>query len=105
MNKDAIKTWLENNFRSNSSLMTPSDALQKHLARMIENCMADIGPKWISVDEALPGKTECVFVFNGNRHMAFYDDDGARWYEATDYETIFNVSHWMPLPGEPKPHP
>lgn len=64
-------------------------------------------PKWISVDERLPG-------YNAGMHFIVSRDDGTvgkgrfevsngRWYELTT-EGLWEieVTHWMPLPEPPK---
>ena len=61
-------------------------------------------PKWISVEDALPGNdaSYLVFVSDANRvEIATYFGDG-EWL-TFDLENLTRfVSHWMPLPQVPE---
>jgi len=129
MNK-AIKAWLDANVwdgedRSNSvdwAKFSPND-----LQELVEECMADIGPKWVSVDDAMP---DCEYEhtewdhcgglcnFDGDVSQSVEITDGHSWarghYKDDGTWTIYDsahdflivdpdkITHWMPmikLPG------
>jgi hypothetical protein len=55
---------------------------------------------WISVDDRLPQANTEVLVFNRYRFIGVIEENGT-WFAAVDYETLFNVTHWQPLPKPP----
>lgn len=76
-----------------------------------------IAQQWIPVSERLPkraisatGKRTCpssdeVLVYverTGAILIAEYWHDGGFWEEPEENQTIWNVTHWMPLPEPPK---
>lgn len=71
-------------------------------------------PKWISVKDRLPENSDKdlndmplnfsaeVLVFGDKiPSVGFYDFELKKWLFSED-ETIYNVTHWMPLPETPK---
>lgn len=64
-------------------------------------------PKWVPVTEALPeqGKRYLVIRFDKVTKTPFVD---ILWYDAYGlwwnrlYKGNYNVTHWMPLPEQPK---
>lgn len=65
--------------------------------------------EWISVNDRLPeendinGQSREVLAYNGNYFPARVDyDRNMHWFETVEFETIFNVTHWQPLPEPPK---
>lgn len=61
--------------------------------------------RWISVEDALPNDRKCVLVTDGEDIEITYFD-GSDW-EMRDqygnhYELYGAVTHWMPLPEQPK---
>lgn len=64
-------------------------------------------PKWISVEDRLPGHGTGMFFMvcrdNGAVHEARFEISNGRWYELTT-EGLWeiDVTHWMPLPEPPK---
>ena len=61
-------------------------------------------PRWISVEERLPGKGTVVLVmWHGEMAFARYTPHRLGWYNLdTRYDSSNAVSHWMPLPDPPK---
>jgi hypothetical protein len=57
---------------------------------------------WISVEDRLPSPNTGVLVFNRYKFIACIEEDG-RWFSAEDYATLFQVTHWQPLPSDPQP--
>jgi len=56
---------------------------------------------WISVEDELPDDYELKLVTNGAIHgIAYYHSNGNSWQYQT--QTIFNVTHWRPLPAPPE---
>lgn len=64
-------------------------------------------PKWISVEERLPGHGAGMFFIvcrdDGAVHEARFEISNGRWYELTT-EGLWeiDVNHWIPLPEPPK---
>jgi hypothetical protein len=56
--------------------------------------------EWISVEDRLPSPNTGVLVFNRYKFIACIQEDGI-WFSAEDYETLFQVTHWQPLPSDP----
>jgi hypothetical protein len=69
------------------------------------NDAVDAMPKWISVEERLPGMKN-VIAINANDEMliGFVNPASYGTFYKCDSEAdvIFNVTHWMPLPEPPK---
>lgn len=64
-----------------------------------DNCPLRPAPEWISVEERLPEDEGYVLAWRpGERVGFFYADPRAVAY----YIEQTNVTHWMPLPEQPK---
>ena len=65
--------------------------------------MADAKPKWIPVTERLPEEMKTVLAWTP---MGEFSETamwmGIRWEKTWDFDTIYTVTHWMPLPEPPK---
>ena len=67
-------------------------------------------PKWISVDERLPEREVLAANFapktyGYKEYIIGYVSRGTepgKCYAENDYEILYNVTHWMPLPLPPK---
>ena len=75
-----------------------------YAADAIEELLAAV-PKWISVEERLPEIGKFVLVSDGDdidaacRYKAFTIPDET---ETFFWDSVFEVTHWMPLPAPPK---
>lgn len=66
--------------------------------------------EWISVKDRMPEEGEPVLIRAGaNMIVAKHDGNDKAWYPAgvtgRDVDVVFcyhDVTHWMPLPGEPE---
>ena len=65
--------------------------------------IADATPKWIPVAEQLPETGKIVLAYTG---VGYFSDTaqwtGYRWEKTWDFEVLYGVTHWMPLPEPPK---
>lgn len=63
-------------------------------------------PRWISVEEALPELRVKVWVYFQDHTMetAILEDDGVfKQWECSSGDWDFeSITHWMPLPSQPK---
>ena len=63
-------------------------------------------PKWISVEERLPGEFVDVLLYGDSRGIAIgsYDANDGYFWKREDENTLHsvNATHWMPLPNGPK---
>ena len=60
---------------------------------------------WVSVKESLPDKHVNVLVFSDEgTTIAWWNDYGGivEWINIDDSAPLIKVSHWQPLPEEPK---
>lgn len=68
---------------------------------------ADSNPQWISVVDELPPLngfigSKSIPVFAVREHKDYVDVGICAYdYEAKDWDTLENVTHWMPLPAPP----
>ena len=130
--KAAIKAWLINNGFDDEFLCNYQEVggipEGGTVSQVIEGCMADIGLKWIGVDDELPdciyehsswGHDGDVCEFDGMVSQSVEVTDGQNWarahYQSDGVWHIYDVSqhdflnvdpeevtHWMPmvkLPG------
>jgi len=58
--------------------------------------------EWISVEDELPEKGKGVLAFNNTIWVGAIDANTGVWFEMSDFESLGNVTHWMPLPDAPK---
>lgn len=59
--------------------------------------------KWIPVTERLPEEDKPVLAWtNCGSFCESAKWTGYRWEVTWDYEELFEVTHWMPLPDPPK---
>ena len=59
--------------------------------------------KWIPVTERLPEEMEKVLAYTdvgSFAEVAYWT--GYRWEKTWDFEVLYGVTHWMPLPEPPK---
>lgn len=63
-------------------------------------------PKWISVEERLPGEFVDVLLYGDSRGIAIgsYDANDGYFWKREDENTLrsVNATHWMPLPSCPE---
>lgn len=59
--------------------------------------------EWISVDERLPEEYDIILCFDGSdvQPSVFLDGEFIE-YDRYEGDTIYGVTHWMPLPEAPK---
>lgn len=63
----------------------------------------DATPKWIPVTERLPEEDKPVLAWtNCGSFCESAKWTGYGWNVTWDYEELFEVTHWMPLPEPPK---
>ena len=59
--------------------------------------------KWIPVTERLPEELENVLAYTDVGSFAETAHwTGHRWEKTWDFEVLYGVTHWMPLPEPPK---
>lgn len=59
--------------------------------------------RWIPVTERLPEEMKPVLAWTPmNEFMETAMWTGIRWEKTWDFDTIYTVTHWMPLPEPPK---
>jgi len=65
--------------------------------------------EWISVKDRLPEDDQCVLMFEKGQDclptIGWYEERGciAGFYVSSSFTNIrMHVTHWMPLPQEPK---
>ena len=58
--------------------------------------------RWIPVTERLPEEMKKVLIWRscGFSEVAFWT--GYRWEQTWEFEVIYSVTHWMPLPNPPQ---
>ena len=73
-------------------------------------------PKWISVAEKLPegevlaanfsegtfGYKECILGYICTNEIASLGEKFVEYFATNAYETLYVVTHWMPLPSAPE---
>ena len=60
-------------------------------------------PKWIPVTERLPEEMKTVLAWTPmGEFLETAMWTGIRWEKTWDFDTIYTVTHWMPLPEPPK---
>ena len=71
--------------------------------------IADLTPKWVSVDERLPEDEQDVFVYGIENGSPFWDATYYRqhsgeppYWGCTGFDHESEVTHWMPLPPPPE---
>lgn len=59
--------------------------------------------QWIPVAEQLPETEKIVLAYTG---VGYFSETaqwtGYRWEKTWDFEVLYGVTHWMPLPEPPK---
>lgn len=59
--------------------------------------------KWISISERLPEELKNVLVYTDvGSFVETAHWTGYRWEKTWDFEVLYGVTHWMPLPEPPK---
>lgn len=61
--------------------------------------------EWISVKDRLPDCAEPVLISHSDgdmRYISIADIDPCGMWSDQNYEIIYTVTHWMPLPEPPK---
>lgn len=76
-----------------------ADALRELVAKYKQ--LRDAVPKWISVEERLPRCGERVLVTNDGSVWEAYLSISHKWVRQ-EFVWAAKVTHWMPLPSEPK---
>ncbi|PCI53661.1 MAG: hypothetical protein COB36_12060 [Alphaproteobacteria bacterium] len=124
--KEAIKAWLGDNGYPDVFLCNYQEVGGKpeggHVSEVLARCMADIGPKWVSVAYAMP---DCIYEhsewdhsgdvchFDGDISQSVEITDGQNWarghYKDNGKWTIYDsamdflivdadkITHWMPM--------
>lgn len=59
-----------------------------------------MGPRWISVEDRLPGEAETVIVHYRHGIEIGLLSEHNTWWTHDAYQ-IYNVTHWQPLPAGP----
>ena len=86
---------LNNNEKCAHLLNDAADAIEELLAKV---------PHWISVEERLPENGKFVLVSDGDdidtacRYKALTPDEVETFF----WDSVLEVTHWMPLPEPPK---
>lgn len=119
MNKQSIKQWLVSKgheftgtIRSNDTYGNPD-----YLINLINQCFTELQPQWVSVDDRLPDRNECIDIWG---HLSagynqgdesricdvFYNHTNNYWWHYNDDQVVqivkgFNVTHWQSLPLPP----
>lgn len=115
---DKLSDYLQNHYNEVEALHRPNDS--EYLCG-IGTCLDSIDadsfgvpdsyPAWISVKNQLPEELKNVIVFTeGYVDVGYLTEDGfgkRQWKtdsldEWGDREVLKDVTHWMPLPNEPK---
>ncbi len=115
---DKLRDYLQNHYNEVEALHRPNDS--EYLCG-IGTCLDSIDadgfdvpdsyPAWISVKNQFPEELENVIVFTeGCVDVGYLTKDGfgkRQWEtdsldEWGDREVLKDVTHWMPLPDEPK---
>ena len=81
------------------------DIVEADALALIQQLEAQV-PKWVSVKERLPEKTitACLTYADGRAQVADWTHDkwGWDWWFYVDGEYDPEITHWMPLPEQPK---
>lgn len=99
--KAAIKKWLDKEYSDHPNLSSKETGLeQEFLLNMIGRCMADIGPKWVSVD--IPPKVEGGILIEVDGHQGKYQIEGFHDGHDGDYydwdgDLLEHATHWREL--------
>lgn len=76
-------------------------AVHEDAIAMLEQLEAQV-PKWISVEERLPENADDVLIVtNCGIGLGYYSIYFGEWVDYVDTDSG-RVTHWMPLPEEPK---
>ena len=63
----------------------------------------NVGCKWIPVSERLPEELKNVLAYTDvGSFVETAHWTGYRWEKTWDFEDLYGVTHWMPLPEPPK---
>jgi hypothetical protein len=93
--KEQIKEWL-------LSRSTPENEILPLMVDVIHDCVKDLAPKWVSVDDELPNDGEEVLMYmNDGAVMSDIKCHSGRYSNKYGFERS-RVTHWMPLPEPPK---
>lgn len=104
---DNITEWVTRGFYEDSwSEEVPN---KKAIAELIHDCIQDLGPKWVSVeDEVKPVKNKMILCYGftgeslGNPEEKDYDLGEFDGKYFSFYGQCFgSVTHWMYFPEEP----
>lgn len=118
--KEQIKEWLSKNYPSIIGSVRMAIGEKKSFDEVIHDCIQDLCPKWVSVEDELPKHNVCVDVWasviGGYSHgdefrceNVFYDRENDYWWMHDQEEgcervilNFLSITHWMPLPEPPK---
>lgn len=103
--KEQIKQWLEQN-----NYITSDDLILD----MIHDCIQDLGPKWVSVEDGLPepyvekvlvssvalGEMVTTGIHTPEYGNACFECD-INEDEMGQEPELHHIDHWMPLPSPP----
>ena len=120
MDKETIKAWLENRYETHNEvdgIEYCGPMIKSNFIEDISDCLTDIGPKWVSVDDELPHPDRCVDLWckiSGGYNQGdesrvenvFYNSELRYWWYLDDNSdhTVMRgveITHWMPLPEPP----
>ena len=82
--------------------------IKQNFANMIEDAPTIQYPEWISCAERLPEYNKEVLVYNSGLIRVYSLSKGNNWRsdkwedEHGDWQSLDDVTHWMPLPQLPK---
>lgn len=88
--------------------------LERRICELTENVaqLGEVQPKWISVDERMPEREVLAANFAPRTYgykeyiIGYVSEEKCtepgKCFATNDYEILYNVTHWMPLPEPPK---
>lgn len=106
--KEAIENWLSGKgygFNGEAFLSLEKTA-RPTISELVEECMTDIGPKWVSVADALPDEKRPIIMVAVNTGSNDYiTDQYSGWYSCDEWARWphkFSPTNWMYAPESPQ---
>ena len=103
--KAEIKAWLDVNLSGHEIDAIEYGIGLNRVSEIIEECMADIGPKWISANDKWPEEEAGILM--AAKSGKIYSGKGCVFNRETKQRITGNgfvsdyYTHWMPLPKAP----